>query len=402
MPYEPMPSLTNMQVSRFNALLEQYITDTISKEDLIAFYAMLNDTRYRALWDAALQNEWDMETYEGQEEEGIGRSIREQVISRLPAGEVLPIRHSSLFFIRRAAAAAAAVAIIVAGFYWINNVREKENDPAARITATATEIQPGGNKAVLTLGNGKQIDLAEVAAGRIAEQGNIRITKKRQGVVTYEMAGIGKNVYDNWVHTPRGGQYCVVLADGTSTWLNAGSSIRFPTMFTGDERKVEVTGEVYFDVAPDKQKPFVVTTKGMTVQVLGTRFCVNAYDNEPVVKATLLQGSIKVLASGNGSILAPGQQAYVQDNKISVVKNVDTGAAVSWKNGYFTFEKADVKTVMRQVERWYDINVIYTDSIHDAHFNGVIPRNILASNLIQILNAGGISCSLRGNSIVIR
>jgi transmembrane sensor len=180
------------------------------------------------------------------------------------------------------------------------------------------------------------------------------------GQVAYKVIG-GKqsDVLFNTLTTPRGGQFRLALPDGSEVWLNAASSIKYPTAFTGKDRKVEITGEAYFEIAHDASKPFKVRVNGMEVNVLGTHFNINAYHDEAFVNTTLLQGKVSLTKAGAVALLRPGQQARVDNTRsISVLNNVDVDQVVAWKNGYFSFEKADLQTVMRQIARWYDVDII--------------------------------------------
>ncbi|HEY0175648.1 MAG TPA: FecR domain-containing protein, partial [Pedobacter sp.] len=225
------------------------------------------------------------------------------------------------------------------------------------------DVAPGGNQAVLTLGNGSKVVLDHKSNGQLAWQGGTLVSKKGNGLLTYAVSGSApvNQVSYNTVVTPRGGQYQIVLPDGSKVWLNAASSLKFPTAFSGNTRYVELTGEAYFEIAKNKSMPFIVKSDDQSIEVLGTHFNINDYREEPEVKTTLLEGRVKA-SSGKGTVfLNPGQQAVVSkaDNSgnIKVLKDVDMEEIIAWKNGNFQFNNADIETVMRQISRWYNVDI---------------------------------------------
>lgn len=246
--------------------------------------------------------------------------------------------------------------------------------------------------------------------GTIALQGNTQVDKIRNGQLVYQATGssdkwqnaTANQVTYNTVSTPKAGEYEITLPDGTKIWLNSVSSITFPTAFTGNERRVSITGEVYFEVAKNKNKPFIVETRGQNVTVLGTHFNINAYDDENTIKTTLLEGSIKLSAHSNSKILTPGQQAEVTNNRITIINNSDTEAAVAWKNGYFVFDNTDLPTLMRQLSRWYDVNTVYNGNAGNHEFVGQIKRSVKLSSVLKILEASGVHFKIEGENLYIQ
>jgi ferric-dicitrate binding protein FerR (iron transport regulator) len=391
-----------MQEVRFHALLEQYITDMINKEDFQELRSLLEDPHYRDLLEKAMENEWNTGMYEEPMEERMGQLIEQNVLQKIEEQGIVSIKQSPVRWMRRIAAAAALIVLLAGSYYFLSDRSNKGNERVTGATGKENDIRPGSNKAVLVLSDGRQINLETLPNGLIANQGSTMVTKKQQGLVTYEAssnAGIG---YRNTLITPKGGQYHLRLVDGTDVWLNAASSMRFPAAFDSKERKVEITGEAYFEVAHDATKPFRVESRGMQVEVLGTHFNINAYENESELRTTLLQGKIKIIKGKRNEVLSPGEQARISTDHVKVVKNADTEEAIAWKNGIFQFRDADVKTVMRQVERWYDVEAVFEGTHSKGHFNGTIPRNIVASKLVQILNAGGIQCRIEGRKIIVQ
>lgn len=267
------------------------------------------------------------------------------------------------------------------------------------------KIQPGGNNAILQLANGAKIVLNQAADGQISSQQGISITKTKNGELVYtmtEQASANASAM-NIVTTPRGGQYHLILVDKTQVWLNSGSSITFPAVFSAKERKVKITGEAYFEVAKNKSKPFVVATTKAEITVLGTHFNVNAYDNEETEATTLLEGAVSVKSEGQQVLLKPGQQASLQKNtsRLNMREVEDTEAAIAWKNGFFQFDNADPAAVMRQIARWYNVDVQYKGPLPVKQYNGKIPRGVSAVELVEMLSYSGIHCTIQNNRIIV-
>lgn len=250
------------------------------------------------------------------------------------------------------------------------------------------DIAPGGNKAILTLANGAQIVLDSVKTGIVSTQGNTGIVKLDNGLLAYKKsAKADGEVLFNTVTTPKGGEYQVVLSDGTKIWLNAASSVRFPNEFRGNSRHVDITGEAYFEVAKNENMPFSVSVNGLTVWVLGTHFNVMAYRDEPISKVTLLEGSLKVQQGDHEVLLRPGQQAQAGGNGyLRKIMDVDLHGVMAWKNDQFWFNDDSIETVMRLLSRWYDVRVEIRGNI-PQHFGGYISRNIYVSKVFEALKA---------------
>lgn len=267
------------------------------------------------------------------------------------------------------------------------------------------EIKPGGNNAILQLANGAKVVLNSASDGQISNQQGIKVTKTKSGELVYTIVDQPNTevAQMNTVTTPRGGQYHLILVDKTEVWLNSGSTITFPTTFSGSERKVKIAGEVYFEVAKDKSKPFIVSTKESQVTVLGTHFNINAYDDELIETTTLLEGSVSVKRNNQTALLKPGQQASLAKNlsRINVIDVEDADGIVAWKNGYFQFDSADITTLMRQISRWYDVDVQYNGSLPVKQYTGKIPRAVSAKELIEMLSYSGIHCTINNNKIIV-
>ncbi|WP_316825195.1 FecR family protein [Pedobacter miscanthi] len=306
--------------------------------------------------------------------------------------------YHSLFF-----KAAVLVLALLAGTY----VYLKQSEGIIKVTnvpkTPKTKIMPGGNNAVLLLADGSQIALNSASDGHIADQSGVQVIKTKSGELLYRFVGNTNTTAINTISTPRGGQYHLILVDGTQVWLNANSSVKFPTAFNGNERRVEVSGEVYFEVAKNKTKPFIVHTDQSDIKVLGTHFNVNTYDDEAAQRTTLLEGSIQLTRGNQKVLLTPGQQASInrKAEAIKIKEIADLDAVIAWKNGYFQFEKSDLQSVMRQVSRWYNTSVDYNGTIPTKEYSGKIPRNVNVSKLIEMLSYSGIHCEIKNNQIIV-
>lgn len=284
---------------------------------------------------------------------------------------------------------AAVITLLIASSIFIifNNRREGHLHLPAKALAEH-DIAPGGNKATLTLADGTKITLDSTKMGIISIQGNTKVIKQNNGLLTYNKSQARQSqTLFNTISTPKGGQYQIVLSDGTKVWLNAASSIRFPSEFSGKSREVVVTGEAYFEVTSDPEMPFNVLVNGVTVRVLGTHFNVMAYKDEPVVKVTLLEGAIKVTEGDKSALLKPRQQLQISPTgKLITVENVNMQGIIAWKNNQFWFHDDSIQTVMRALSRWYNMKVVIEGEI-PQHFGGYISRDLYVSQVVEALQA---------------
>jgi len=266
-----------------------------------------------------------------------------------------------------------------------------------------SHILPGTQKATLTLSNGKKISLDDVANGEIAQQAGIRITKSSDGQLIYTAVNgaDATTAAQNTISTPKGGQYQLILPDGTKVYLNAASTLSYPTSFQGKERLVELNGEAYFEVAKNKVLPFRVKSRQQTVEVLGTHFNINSYADEGAIRTTLLEGAVKVSAGINTQVIRPGQQAILRKNTGDkmVIVEVNTDKVIAWKNGVFSFDNEDLKSVMRQISRWYDVEVIYTGVPTDEKYYGEISKNSKLGEVFEILELNNVNFNVEGKTI---
>lgn len=293
----------------------------------------------------------------------------------------LPSERNNVWLYVKIASAAAILLFIGFSIYFF---RLKEN-PAVQTMVEVTDPLPGGKKAILTLSDGSRIILDDISNGTLAMQGNTTIRKSADGQVIYNATGVESEEAYNMISTPRGGEYQVILPDGSKVWLNSESSIYFPTTFEGAERNVTLTGEAYFEIAKDPAKPFNVSANEVKVSVLGTHFNLMAYGDEASVKATLLEGSIKVSSGTSSALIKPGEQADINTGDLSV-SQANIEEAIAWKNGYFYFKNTDLRSFMRQLSRWYDVEVEYRGNVPETVFSGKMYRNVKASKLLDILS----------------
>jgi ferric-dicitrate binding protein FerR (iron transport regulator) len=288
-----------------------------------------------------------------------------------------------------AAAAAASVAIVMGVAFF--------HKQPAPVIAKATDVAPGMNGGMLTLADGSQISLDSIREGTVTTQQGVKVIFKN-GQISYE--GKGNSVVYNNITTPAGRQFQIELADGTGVWLNAGSSITFPTAFTGPDRTVQVDGEAYFEVHASAKQPFhVQVNDGYNIQVLGTRFNVHAYKDEHYIQTTLLAGTIKA----GTQLLKPGQELIERNGQEQLFSDIDTTQAIAWKNGQFSFKgRTRIDEVMRQLARWYNIDVVYEDGVPDVVFSGEMQRDLSLMQIIRGMDDMGVSFTLNGRQLLIR
>ena len=301
-------------------------------------------------------------------------------------------------------AAASVIILLAAGWLWWQQPA-KQKRGLASYESTPTDLPPGKNGAILTLENGSQITLDSLEDGVVTTQHGIRISLSNGQLVYEHLNGSAQTAATTWntMSTPRGRQFQLSLPDGSKVWLNAASSIRYPIAFNTAERLVEITGEACFEIAPQKAQPFKVKiNNNAAIEVLGTRFNVNAYHDETDARTTLLQGLVKVKTGNDSLLLQPGQQAIIKEQTLNR-QSVDTTEVMAWKNGLFDFRHARVDEVMRQLARWYAIQVEYENGIPDTEFEGRLGRDVSLSRMITFFRESGVDCALEtGNKLVIR
>ncbi|MBF9252688.1 DUF4974 domain-containing protein [Pontibacter sp. 172403-2] len=389
-----------MNKEEFLTLMHKYLAGEASaaeEEAMFRYYDALQ--KQESEWDAAQMGE----------EEEVKKKLYNRILKDIKQRE----GKNEMFPIRWAIAASILVAMLTSVlFFYYHLHREQATAINIARPIAETDIQAGGNKAILILSDGSKIALDNAANGELAQQGGTCITKEAGGQLTYTKAepsaseGVAESrTYYNTIQTPNGGQYQVILPDGSKVWLNAGSSLRYPTRFNGKERKVALTGEAYFEVVKNKNMPFLVTSREQVVEVLGTHFNINSYADEAFMKTTLLEGSVKVWLQGTSrpELLEPGQQAVIRygGNAIAV-QPVDVEEAVAWKNGYFMFVDEDLKSIMRRLARWYDVDVVYQGDIEHLKFGGIISRSNSIAQTLRILElTGNVKFKITGRRVTV-
>ena len=295
-------------------------------------------------------------------------------------------------------AAAAVLLFFVAGYFL--STKPKKQPPIAE-QLVKKDIPAGRQGAILTLSNGRQIVLDSAANGVLTRDAGVQVIRKG-GELSY--GGNADEVLYNRVVTPRGRKWQLTLSDGTKVWLNAASSVRYPISFVGKDRTVEVSGETYFEVAPDKNRPFRINITGKgNIEVLGTRLDINAYDDEDAIRTTLLEGRVKVIGGRNSSLLNPGQQAVLDNvtGDIKIINDANIDEVMAWKNGRFIFGDMDLKTIMRQLTRWYDVDVVYEGKVPEIRVGGIIHNDVYLSTVMEFLGENNVHYKIEGNKIII-
>ncbi|MDP2413518.1 FecR family protein [Daejeonella sp.] len=406
---------------RYQELAEKWLNNTISPQESEEFLQWYNSGQENDIYIPRDYAESDQE-------------LKRRIFAEINHNISEPILSPSYRIQSWFAAAAVIIAVFAAGLYFSSETKETKQYVADKLISEPTtaspirgvspvsevedqkpvvviDIEAGENKAILTLGDGSKIILDDAKNGILANQGGNSVLKAAEGEVIYSFLSEVKDpltvdehtpVIYNTIETPKGGKFQIKLPDGSKVWLNAASSLRFPTVFNGSKRQVELKGEAYFEVSPDKSKIFEVNTRNQVVQVLGTHFNINAYLDEPTVNTTLLEGSVRVsdLRTNISQLLKPGEQSQLSE-QIEVINLKNTNEAVAWKEGYFQFDDADIKTVMRQIERWYDVSVVYEGDVPNYRFGGEIERNLSLLQVLKVLEKTKVHFRLEGREVIV-
>ncbi|HTL10045.1 MAG TPA: FecR domain-containing protein [Chitinophagaceae bacterium] len=395
-----------MEDPRLTYLLQQYIHKQCTPEEQRELAEMIIDDKYSAQLNAFMEASWDSMPITEELPAAAATNIMESILgaSKQAYAPSVPVLSTSTTPRRlpwlRWAAAASIIVLLAAGAYTLTTTKPATAPAPLAATAPKDVLPPAASKAVITLANGETVALDSVGKGRLATQNEVAIVKLANGQVAYN--GVAKELLYNTLSNPRGSDVvAITLADGTRVWLNAGSSLRYPVAFTGADRTVAVNGEAYFEVAHNAALPFRVTKGALTITVLGTHFNVNTYDDEQNARVTLLEGAVRLSAAGATGLLHPGQQAIVRDN-ISIVNDADLETVMAWKNGKFQFgEKADINAVMRELSRWYDLDITYKGDV-SSHIGGSISRKVNVSMVLQMLEAtGSVRFQVEGRHITV-
>jgi transmembrane sensor len=382
-----------MANSRLETLIERFHNKTISEAEHVELLTLLAQKEHartaRKFFREVMENQpGNAQYFNPADSEALFASVQAKIdtTKQKPVVRMLPGW-------KWTGIAAAACVLIIAGIWLLQPAAKSPVKPVVQTNSGVPDLLPGKkNKAVLILADNKQIVLDSTGAGMLSVQGNTGVRKNGNGQIIYE-SGNGLNTPNETVYNilevPNGGEYELVLSDGSKVWLNSASRIKFPVNFSGDTRDVELSGEAYFEIAKDKARPFKVHFKTSTVEVLGTHFNVNSYDNEPAQAVTLLEGSVKVASLQEAIKIKPGQQAVLgKENKMKI-KQVDVEEAIAWKNGYFIFVDEDIKSIMRKLARWYDFMPEYQGNISEEQFGGMISKFRNISDVLKMFESTG-------------
>ena len=387
-----------MEKATFLQLLDKYFSGEASLEEeqqLLNFYESFNKSGKTLS---------DLDT----------SSLDEKMFNRLVVGIEMdnPGPSSRGSFLKRISIAATLVIATAASLYFFAN-KEKAGPEYFAEISPKNDIDPGNNnKAILTLADGSKISLDDAAKGFVARQGNTSITKTEDGQIVYiknidDISGISGRSAANTIQTPKGGRYKISLPDGSKVWLNSASTLTYPTTFTNTERKVKLKGEAYFEIARNKSRPFRVESNNQVVEVLGTHFNINSYEDEDYIKTTLLKGSVRVIlksAKPNAQLLKPGEQSLTSNSQSGIkIQNTDTEKAIAWKNGYFKFKNTPIREIMKEIERWYDVELVYDGKLAPDEFTGYISTDVKISGVLKMLEeSGGIKFSVKGRKLKVK
>lgn len=365
-------------------LIQKYINGTASpeeREQLLNWYRSQQPETVE--WPSARETE----------EKQVYDRMLSNIDRHIDASYPQPVPFSKWYYI------AAAAAIFMVGSFATVLYLDKAAPEKVQVLTYKNDVKPGGNKAILKLADGSELVLDGATKATFAHQEGLNIARISDGQLAFDKQPKGAQTESgtpkyNTISTPKGGQYRIILPDGTKVWLNAISSIRFPSYFSAGERRVEITGEAYFEVSKNKQMPFRVISGQQVLEVLGTKFNINAYTNEPQINTTLAEGSIRLnrINTSESSILKPGEQAQLKTGNSRLAAKIvaaDLDEALAWKNDAFVFNDMPITEIMQQIERWYDVELVYSGAKPDLRFTGIIPRNSNLSTFLRVLEGSG-------------
>nr|WP_162988974.1 FecR family protein [Pedobacter schmidteae] len=395
-------------MDHLKVLFKKYINDRCTTAEIELLMQAFNEAETEAELKSAITLELQRE-YDAQEELELDAKMLKLYEQLKPELKTEIVKKPATLLIGNYIkySIAAAVLIICSVFIYRYSVPANLKDQVM-VRQQQNDVAPGGNKAILTLADGTEISLTDAENGELTKQSGIVVTKTADGQIVYQITGEGvsdaKASAYNTITTPAGGQYQINLQDGSTVWLNAGSSLKYPTIFNTHERKVELKGEAYFEIVKDKTKPFVVFTNGagkaQEVTVLGTHFNINCYDNEETTKTTLLEGSVKVKSGSAVVTLRPGQESRLAQG--IQINDVDPNLAIDWKNGGFYFNDEDIYSIMRKLARWYDVEVVYKGNVPAVPFGAEIDRSKKLSEVLSLLEkSGGIHFKIEGRRVTV-
>lgn len=406
--------------SRLNYLLERYITKTCTESERqeLAYLAIdpALDAEIKLVLEELYNSMDATEDIPEHKSESIlhsilqppqihtipeaGTSHKEAGISQREAGTSQ--RHLYLFTWKLVSIAASLILMIAAGTYYLFIKNGKSTNHTKDLAQTISDVKaPEANKAMIVLGNGKTVLLDSLQKQSIALQGDVSLIKTKDGQIQYN--GHSDEMVYNTLVNPRGSKVInLTLQDGTRVWLNCESSLKYPISFEGKDRTVEIRGEAYFEVAKNPSKKFMVLANGVRTEVIGTHFNVNAYNDLGHTNITLLEGSIKVSNNQSSTILKPGQQALLnEESKIDIDNSIETNEIIAWKDGMFNFNSLPLRSIMKQIERWYDVDLQYDGENREKHFSGIFSRTDNISEIFKMMQLAGVQFKIEGKTIIV-
>lgn len=380
-----------MTNSRINYLIERFRSREITENEHHELLGLLSDDDNKSAYNDFFRTEWENFLPENR---FYTEAHSTEILNKILSSELAPTRLAPWNLQKIIAIAAMVLVVVSFGLYFITDVKKPTSPATTKIkTKIKSDLPPGGNHAVLTLANKTKIVLDNASNGELAHQGNIQIVKASSGELIFKIlktSGNAEAAVVNTISTPRGGQYTVLLPDGTRVWLNAGTSFTFPSYFSDGKRQVSLSGEAYFEVAKNKDMPFIVDAGGSSIEVLGTHFNTKAYPDEKLNKTTLIEGSVKISANGYNKLLQPGQQASSGSPAYGLqVKKANIDEAIAWKNGYFVFADEGLHDIMKRLGRWYNFDTEYQDDVENEIFGGSISKYKSLAEVLKVFQATG-------------
>lgn len=396
-----------MDTENFKELIDRYISGRLQEGDKATLRKLLEDPYYVQELEKIMDDQLAAKTAAEYDYPEVVSRMKQAIEAKIAADDeqavTMPARRPLFRRMWARAAAAAAVVILIGGAALLRFLKEDQKAPLPDVVQQAPTpgIAPGGNKAILTLADGSAVTL-DSAGSQVIQQANATI-RQYAGRLQYTAQGNTGGISYNVLTTPAGGQYQVTLPDGSRVWLNASSSLRFPTAFNAGERNVELTGEAYFEISQNDRQPFKVTAGDVNIDILGTHFNVCAYNDENHITTTLLEGAVKVNNRDKAVLLKVGQQAKFDHNTRSLrVSSGDMEGAVAWKNGYFMFSNENIESVMRKIARWYNVDIEYRGNVSHKALWGTISRFENISEVLNMLElTGTMHFSMEGRKVIV-
>lgn len=392
-----------MRLSRLEYLFNRYISQQCSLQEEKELMLLLDEIENDAAIQLLIAKVIDEKGPEVLMPDHVAAPILQRILQRVHT-VVAPFVSKKIVFVKWMRAVAAVVLLVVGTVFWIFVKETRPQHRKCMLAVKAAKILPGGNHALLTLADGATIVLDTIENGKILH--GYANVNKQNGLLIFNSVTtdhIGSSITYNTLSTPRGGKYQIILPDSSKVWLNAASSLQFPTAFRNKSREVKLKGEAYFEIKKDRNRPFKVIVGEMEVKVLGTHFNIQAYDDEGTVATSLLEGSVKIIKGKETDFLKPGQQGILdkKEGKMAI-REVDMDRVMAWKNELFQFDGDDITAIMRKISRWYNVEIVYEGNVSSRQFAGKISRNARLSEVLRILRLSNVKFSLVGNKIIVQ